>query len=1839
MSGPGAAPGRKKKEIARNRREPRSKTSASHVPVDVVSGFEQEGRGAAPEGRGERERAPGRVRVAGGEPGSGRAAPGVRTRTEALPAPGSRRDEGRAVEASRRAEQALGLLEEQAHRLESALAGRDFLAARNAAGSIAALQASVAGALAGARRAGAAPAQSDAFDAFDTLDALDARLAALQPRLAALVAQAPRPSFGLGLDLVDPMADAAEAAAWVAASEASGKRTAVSGPAPARAATDAEARPEERYHGPQTAATYFAVHRSKVRAAILDRLAQLAWPAPHPQLVWDAEPARLAELFDEAFLAAYGNWNLARELPALLHPIDPWRVIDRYRDLVSGAPGVREGGEPARGGMTWEPLVGAALALEVEGQLRTSLGRLGRRYVAQQLAHGPGVRVTAEMLVLGHPFDRAVARLLCAPGVVRSGRGAARGRGAAEEAPVQSDFRDGLRVVAVQWQGERDARLWNWVRAEPADATREEVAAALYSEDGELHTEHAYALTAAPPYFQVPARWAREISGARAYAPPEQASGIGEGRHESAAGGEGVAGGEGAGGDEGGELGALALADSALADEAAAQQAPRRAGPAGELSRGELGALAQTLERGALQLELVSQGLAAWGLAYVIGPARRWIERHRAVLFGASAQVLRRWAPIVEGQQRVLFAAGGELGEVLAAVRGLAPLRDSPQARAARQVVQAFALAMGESHLVASAAEQLALARRLKAELPLQLLEPVLLESRGQARDAAEVAAERAGERSPGAGDAGAGGNGGNGIDGQPRGLAEQRGLEQHALALRQAQVSGVPLDPGYVEAVAVAAMESAHRERIAALIDRGELMQRQLERATGGGLATLAGLLHGDLRGLAATLTRVQRAARQTVVTMDERTQHWMAEHSPAVARAADGAAASRRFAAELVAERRRNAVAAKQELAALAEREGLRDLFQRVVDTIQEVAIVTACLELAVLVGVSVVASFAGAAAGGLVRGALLAEVAADSAAFYRGATLARGAGTAANLVTDAAVNALGQTVVSGGPESAARTFAVNLLGSATVLAALRPLRVGFDDWRRLEQQTARLWTTVRGGKVLLAHGAVIGAELITGAALGYVVERMVPRAGALPGEQEALSWVMQGAAMGIGRCLGGLAGKQQQRLALLGEQGVHLRRRARAQQRLAAQLESSADPASALRLLDEHGRLLDAEGQLLRDPHGAVAQHLDPQQLAVLRDGHAAAVAELASPSLVLARLSIAGLQPLSAGGAAWSGTRAQIEAALRGAGPAVGDLRHDAGARRWTAELEGRQLTFIELEGGGPRGLASGAKVDSGEGAAEGARVGNSAGAGAASVAWVPADEVATELFRLQQDGGSVRDGGRDVATGRRRYRVELSGGRTREIVETEAMPRPGAGSSTPTPEQAKAAQDAADRAGERQRARDRQLTALIQQRAEPVIADTVILGAGQGGTLAFAHQTEVTGAAPGVDITEIPPIFNIAEERSMFGRHGDLRLGQRPRELAGSSKIRQPGELTPDHDAPISAENYVRSLELTGYDAGMVTYQAKISAVEARPAGGWGEGVPPQVAELPVRITAGGKEIYVRRCISSMGLGAPRKLGRAGTPLVAHEAELAAAGRLVYAQERLTLPGDPTHVAVVGDGPTGAWACEAAIRQGVKKVYWIGGSPKSDAKLTAAQRAELASRGLTDTQMDTFCRSYNCRNEPTFHGVERGQIELRAGLVDAILESSTNQVTVTLGDRSQIQVDGIVVSIGQEAQMPKGMALAEMKFRMVLVKHGGKPRLVALEAVDPVDGHLLGIRIEGAQVASPGMERWVVRDEQQAFSRLLGDQTTDRSVPEDSFGVKGSIYQSNVDVPLSMSGEE
>jgi hypothetical protein len=982
---------------------------------------------------------------------------------------------------------------------------------------------------------------------------------------------------------------------------------------------------EDYYRGPQTAYTYAGVHYRKILDALNTRLASAALPDPHPRLLWAITPKSIADVFEQALdVATRGLEFLNARLPDLLYPIDPWAIIDRNRQLVDGRPGEKRDGYEATGVIDWNPSVGDAIAIELEGRIRDSVPRMGLRYVAQaDNFHG---ELPAQQLVTTMPIDRAVAQLLCAKGVVKHLPDKQKGSKKPRDVDAPTAFKNGLQLVTFEWVEDPD--LWNWIRFEPANATREEVSAALYDRgDGENHTEYAYALQLSGNMCQVPVDWARKFPVAAKREPRDATA----------------------------PDGALALADTRMGDDVAVMEGARHRDATKKEPRPDFAKLGRTLEESQRQLELLRDTIAPWGVAHMIGPAWRWVTKHRENLLAAPDETIYKWRPIIEGQKKLLFDATTDIDELIAGAKGKDPA--SPEAKPFADVVRAFAIALGESHLIDTAATQLANAKRLKAGLPILLLEMSVHDHREATEDyVAQGPKAKPWEH------------------GDPAQTArdEDNNLSRQALALRAKMISGGAVESDEVETVAVAAAELAFRKRVKSLGMRlWDLEQLALD-TTSSATAKLANIFNTNIHGLPGELIEIFNEVFALTGRLDDQIAKGLAKDAPKEPKAYE------RFSIRV----RRQAVAdGEAALKVIAEKHDLKTLFRRALDEIEDANFHTQIFQIALLLALSVGGGVAGAIVGSAVRGAILAEAAVDTATFTRTAMAARLAGAAAGLGTDAAINASAQAAIFG--DDVKLSFVENLMSGAMVMGAMKPLRKAAEAWGKVDEKVVGMWGKIgQYGKVGLVKTGMLSAELIGGAASGYVAARILH--GEKPASDEvAAQWAVQGAMMAVSHVMHLAANKLAERMKILGgEAAMHLAKRADAHAKFAAKLGASSSAEDALHVIDEHARLLEEEGELLDDP--VIVARLDKNQLATLRQGHAFATHELQTHGVELAKLHFAGLAPMSADGSLWSGSKAQIETAIADAGSMAKNPVRDDATHRWTVELGGHTVRFLEME---------------------------------------------------------------------------------------------------------------------------------------------------------------------------------------------------------------------------------------------------------------------------------------------------------------------------------------------------------------------------------------------------------------------------------------------------------------------------------------------------------------------------------------------------------------------------
>lgn len=359
------------------------------------------------------------------------------------------------------------------------------------------------------------------------------------------------------------------------------------------------------------AAKYLFLNARQAGTAIQQHFASVTLPKPHPRLSWNDRDAFLKGLYKAL------NWLLfdfenPSELRQVLHPADPYALIDEMRPII----GIEKAtaGKKLTGGRAgpcdWRPSIGVALGALFEAAVVKSLLRLGPRWVAiadrmaaenSRPAPDASYQVEFDALPLSHHIDRAVGRAMCSPLVFEFQP--------APKAKEDVNTRVALRPVKLEWQGAKDAKLWNWVRViEPADASVEEVAASLFAYTADAYQEKntsflAYGITATPPLFGIPASWALNIDEAKRFAPAKITNADDHTRSH-----------------------VLSLAGSTIGDELALVEASKGVDAANKATAGEANTLA-LIEDAMRQATHIKTTLKPWKVA---GPLDRTVASSAA---------------------------------------------------------------------------------------------------------------------------------------------------------------------------------------------------------------------------------------------------------------------------------------------------------------------------------------------------------------------------------------------------------------------------------------------------------------------------------------------------------------------------------------------------------------------------------------------------------------------------------------------------------------------------------------------------------------------------------------------------------------------------------------------------------------------------------------------------------------------------------------------------------------------------------------------------------------------------------------------------------------------------------------------------------------------------------------------------------------------------------------------------------------------------------------------------------------------------------------------------------
>ncbi|CAN5522897.1 hypothetical protein BH11MYX1_BH11MYX1_17000 [soil metagenome] len=238
----------------------------------------------------------------------------------------------------------------------------------------------------------------------------------------------------------------------------------------------------------KAAAGYLRLNNNNAWLGIEQYLADVRWPPLGAGVQWSSERTFSARLIHALHASMPALTH--EPLVAVLYPYDPFRLIDALR--------------PDHDRADWISAIGFALGQLVQRVAAGSLGRVAARLAIAASDDHDGLEQGA--IPLSHPMDGFVFEAMRKPGAVHI------------TANHQVHAETPRRPVQLVWQGSKDPATWNWVRAEPRDATVEEVVAQVARETGRSDL-FAAALAVAPPLFGFPTAWARTIPEAVAHMP------------------------------------------------------------------------------------------------------------------------------------------------------------------------------------------------------------------------------------------------------------------------------------------------------------------------------------------------------------------------------------------------------------------------------------------------------------------------------------------------------------------------------------------------------------------------------------------------------------------------------------------------------------------------------------------------------------------------------------------------------------------------------------------------------------------------------------------------------------------------------------------------------------------------------------------------------------------------------------------------------------------------------------------------------------------------------------------------------------------------------------------------------------------------------------------------------------------------------------------------------------------------------------------------------------------------------------------------------------------------
>jgi hypothetical protein len=636
--------------------------------------------------------------------------------------------------------------------------------------------------------------------------------------------------------------------------------------------------------------------------------------------------------------------------------------------------------------------------------------------------------------------------------------------------------------------------------------------------------------------------------------------------------------------------------------------------------------------------------------------ALAFVRGKQADLAGADAKKIGDWGHVFAGQKDRLVRIAGAINAIAVATEKLGVTDpSSPDAEPVREILELLAVSAGVSHLAVPSEAKLLQALQLQAVLSVRALQATERNMMAGIRDVHQQAGDNKHTSNL---------------------SSDAVRLQEQSRQLQAQMLNGQEVDPDTLEDVSLRSEEVSLESRLYGTLDAiGDLNKAAIE-AGKGDAAIIASLFSGKFRGLPQLTKHIfdeispirnnWRGAKQSFEEEERLKQ------SPA------------RKAQNRV-ERRKQLQLAQQKFQKLATDRDLEHFLKEATETIENQQFRTACVKVAAMIGISIVAGAAAGIAARAVGGMLMQ---ASGAATVSELGLAARAGIAITRVgVDTTISSAGTAAVQG--TSFGDTWKENLITSLATSAVFGSISRYAAAQAELEGKIAVTWKQASKLGKLGMIGKEVGAitaHTIWGAAMGEVAGRIVTGQSHPPPET-LRDWALQGVSVAVGRHVSSRIMANSKVYAKLEESAEGLGRGlvagAQKLQSLAKQVISGKQPSRALDLLNEHDRFLRKEIEAVDE---AIRRSPNPSpELYAARDNLHAAAEAAGSLGLTETKFALIGMEELVPG-ALWKGSNEQIKQALKqaetdGQKPKV--LHHDPESKRWRVKIGDRTIEIQEV----------------------------------------------------------------------------------------------------------------------------------------------------------------------------------------------------------------------------------------------------------------------------------------------------------------------------------------------------------------------------------------------------------------------------------------------------------------------------------------------------------------------------------------------------------------------------